>query len=49
MLIMDRCFILHITHWLYAYMYSSAAISIDVNERVYGALVQFGCCQHRHK
>ena len=29
--------------------YSSAAISIDMNERVRGALVQFGCYQHRHK
>ena len=25
-----------------------AAISIDVNGRVCGALVQFGCYQHRH-
>ena len=31
------------------YMYSSAAINIDVNGRVCGVLVQFGCYQHRHK
>ena len=30
-------------------MYSSAAINTDMNGRVCGALVQFGCYQHRHE
>ena len=28
--------------------YSSAAINIGMNGRICGALVQFGCYQHRH-
>ena len=28
---------------------NSAAINIDMNGRVCDALVQFGCCQHKHK
>ena len=29
-------------------MYCLVTINIDVNGRVCGALVQFGCYQHRH-
>ena len=28
---------------------SSAAINTDMNEKIYGALVQFGCYQHRYE
>ena len=31
------------------YMYSSAAFNIDMNGRICGALVHFGCYQHKHK
>ena len=30
-------------------VYSSAAINTDMNGRVYGAPVQFGCYQHVHE
>ena len=29
--------------------YSLAAINTDMNRKIYGALVQFGCYQHRYK
>ena len=29
-------------------LYGLAAINIDMNGRICGALVQFGCYQHRH-
>ena len=27
----------------------SAAFNTDMNGKIYGALVQFGCCQHRYE
>ena len=31
------------------WVYSSAAINTDMNGKIYGALVQFGCYQHRYE